>query len=506
LSVGILDFYLNITKKIIKVLLNFSTKILLAFILTFSPVLSNSLAKSNDPLGTETIDSTDIVWAAKWYNDNKSAFSFSFDDGFISHYENVRPILNQFYFKGTFYVMPPFLTDNLPGIFRYGTWPMFQVMALEEHEIASHTMNHLHLPQLDIGDTTTEGTILFELYQSQKLIKQRLPNQQCITMAYPFAEHNEVVDSLTALFYESARADGDSTNPSSLNNEQWFSLSAYEVQFDEPRNTPEDDLDELQSIQIWIDSTIIKEDWGILLGHEVVPYDSLAGLIGAGAWNPYSNEWFAMLCEWIWEKSVDEDIWVETIANVTRYVKERDAYSYTILTYNENQIKLNLFDDLSNEIYNYPLSLFIKVPENWDSALLIQNERIDTLNVFTNDSGKVVLANIIPDDGDVSLFKMNVTGVEDLTINPVEDYKLFQNYPNPFNPSTRIQYAISRKELVTLNVYDVLGREVATLVNEEKTAGSYEVSFKSSTLSSGVYIYTLRVGNKQISKKMVVAK
>ncbi|MFB3057744.1 MAG: hypothetical protein ACE1ZQ_11365, partial [Ignavibacteriaceae bacterium] len=67
---------------------------------------------------------SELVWAAKWFGDKSSAFSFSFDDGFISHYENVRPILNQFSFNGTFYIMPPFLTDSLPGIFRYGTWPM----------------------------------------------------------------------------------------------------------------------------------------------------------------------------------------------------------------------------------------------------------------------------------------------------------------------------------------------------------------------------------------------
>ena len=143
----------------------------------------------------------ELVWAAKWSDDKSSAFSFSFDDGYISHYENVRPILNQFNFNGTFYVMPPWLTDSLPGIFRYGTWPMFQAMAMDGHEIGSHTMNHLHLPELEIGDTVTQGTILYEIYQARELINQRLPNQKCITLAYPFSEHNLLIDSLTSLYY-----------------------------------------------------------------------------------------------------------------------------------------------------------------------------------------------------------------------------------------------------------------------------------------------------------------
>jgi hypothetical protein len=69
------------------------------------------------------------------------------------------------------------------------------------------------------------------------------------------------------------------------------------------------------------------------------------------------------------------------------------------------------------------------------------------------------------------------------------EFVLYQNYPNPFNPSTNIQYAISSTQFVTLKVYDLLGREVATLVNEEKPAGSYNVEFRMQNLqlSSGIY-------------------
>ncbi|TDJ54773.1 MAG: T9SS type A sorting domain-containing protein [Ignavibacteria bacterium] len=453
----------------------------------------------------------ELVWAAKWFDDKNSAFSFSFDDGFISHYENVRPILNQFNFNATFYVMPPWLTDSLPGIFRYGTWPMFQAMAMDGHEIGSHTMNHLHLPELEIGDTATEGTILYEIYQARELINQRLPNQKCITMAYPFAEHNLVIDSLTSLFYESARASGNFPNESSLTNEQWFTLSAVDVVFNEPRNSLDDDLDELQFIQDWIDSLIVKEDWGILLGHEVVPQDSLPGLLAAGSWHPFTNEWFTVLSEWLLNKSNNKDVWVETIANVTRYIKERDDYNYSILTYDETQIKLNIFDNLDNEIYNYPLSVFIKVPQSWKLALKIQGETIDTLNVTTNDSGKVVLANIIPDGGVVSLFKMTISSAEDVVGFVPGEIQLFQNYPNPFNPSTTIKFSIpnvasSFSLKTTLKVYDILGTEIATLVNEEKPSGNYEVRFNSEDLSSGIYIYTLHVGNKMAYKKMILLR
>jgi len=371
---------------------------------------------------------------------------------------------------------------------------------------------------LEIGDTITQGTILYEIYQARELINQRLANQKCITMSYPFADHNLLIDSLTSLFYESARADGDFSNTSSLTNEQWFALSAVEVLFNEPRNSLDDDLEELQFIQDWIDSLILKEEWGILLGHEVVPQDSLPGLIAAGTWHPFTNEWFTVLVEWLLNKSNNNDVWVETIANVTRYIKERDDYVYSILTYNETQIKFNISDNLDNEIYNYPLSVFIKVPQSWEFALMIQGETIDTLNVFTNDSGKVVLANIIPDGGVVSLFKMSISGVEDAADFIPGEIQLFQNYPNPFNPSTSIRYSVSSRQFVSLKVYDVLGNEIATLVNEEKNVGMYEVDFSKGlihqALPSGVYFYQLRVGDPSTgsgqsfveTKKMILAK
>ena len=85
-------------------------------------------------------------------------------------------------------------------------------------------------------------------------------------------------------------------------------------------------------------------------------------------------------------------------------------------------------------------------------------------------------------------------------------FSLAQNYPNPFNPSTTILYKIPKTGLVSLKVYDILGREIKTLVNEEKPAGSYEVKFDRNRLSSGIYFYRLRVGENSSVKKMILLK
>lgn len=85
-------------------------------------------------------------------------------------------------------------------------------------------------------------------------------------------------------------------------------------------------------------------------------------------------------------------------------------------------------------------------------------------------------------------------------------FSLEQNYPNPFNPSTKIKYSVPNSELVTLKVYDVLGNEVTILVGEEEPAGSYEINFNASELSSGIYFYQLQVGSFVETKRMVLLK
>jgi len=85
-------------------------------------------------------------------------------------------------------------------------------------------------------------------------------------------------------------------------------------------------------------------------------------------------------------------------------------------------------------------------------------------------------------------------------------YSLEQNYPNPFNPSTTIKYSIAEDGLVKLAVYNMLGEEVASIINTTQKADKYEVNFNANNLSSGVYFFTLKAGNFISTKKMVLLK
>jgi hypothetical protein len=98
-----------------------------------------------------------------------------------------------------------------------------------------------------------------------------------------------------------------------------------------------------------------------------------------------------------------------------------------------------------------------------------------------------------------------IVGVEDDPGSPA-GYELMYNYPNPFNPNTRINFSIPQREYVRLQVFDVLGSEVAILVNEEKPAGIFEVEFNAQSLPSGIYFYRLSTGDFANTKKMILLK
>lgn len=99
---------------------------------------------------------------------------------------------------------------------------------------------------------------------------------------------------------------------------------------------------------------------------------------------------------------------------------------------------------------------------------------------------------------------IDVGGEEE--IETPKEFSLSQNYPNPFNPNTIISFAVPAQVLVTINLFDVLGRQVKLLINEIKEAGYYEINFNAANLPSGTYLYKIKAGNFIETKKMILLK
>ncbi len=472
--------------------------------LSFFLVINTAFGKVNSlPIKAQSNKEVlDSITIEPWLNAKSSAFSFTFDDGYITDYEYAAPVLDEFGYKGTFYVITGSLTDTLPAIWRYGTWQQFKELHNEGHEIGSHTVTHPYLTQLDRGDTLTPNTIEYEVYHSKKVIDSIFTDTKCITFAYPYVDYDSKVLNIVKKYYQSARAMDDFPNPQSLFGNQYYKLTSKEEDFNLPRNTPDDDDDEFLDAVNWLHESIDSRGWAILMIHEVLPFDSIQAALNQDSWYPMSVSWLTQICEWIQEK----DIWVGTVEDITKYMRERECALYDIVSQSNDSLIFNLTDTLDNNIYNFPLTLDIPVSINWNSVYVYQNDSLIESHLLSIEGTQIARINVIPDKGEVLVTNSNILSIDNNKNNSPLNFKLYQNYPNPFNPSTNINYQIPNDGFVTLKIYDVLGRKVATLVNENKKTGRYNVNFNASNLTSGVYLYQLKVNDFVSTKKLVLVK
>jgi len=121
------------------------------------------------------------------------------------------------------------------------------------------------------------------------------------------------------------------------------------------------------------------------------------------------------------------------------------------------------------------------------------------MNGWVSGDGGTILHTI--DGGGI----VSVEEIKSTSLSP-EDYLLFQNYPNPFNPITTIKWYSPVSCTQTLRIFDVLGNEVKTLVDEERAEGNYEIEFDASSFSSGIYFYQLKAGSFIQTRKMILIK
>jgi len=159
---------------------------------------------------------------------------------------------------------------------------------------------------------------------------------------------------------------------------------------------------------------------------------------------------------------------------------------------------------------NNQINTYNNMPSSDGQVVLVYFDNID---IPTNESYEVIYAYAIAstEDSVKTMLDEAATKFNELTRvekidTKVTNFELYQNYPNPFNPATNIKFAIVQNDFVTLTVYNSLGQEIAQLVNENLSAGTYNVKFDANNLPSGIYYYQLKTSNNQLTKKMMLIK
>ena len=273
-------------------------------------------------------------------------------------------------------------------------------------EIGAHTITHQDLTKLAVGDTSTKNTITYELYQSKKLIEQKIPGINCIDLAYPYCTYNPDVENVAANYFQSARTCGNFAQSPNITGTNWYNILSGDVSFNEPRQTTSDDQDKLNTYLNTLQTNSINNgQWAVLLAHEVVPMDTIAKYDGNNSimFQPLPTYWFNQLCLWLKQKSDSNQVWVSTFGNVTRYIKERENFYYTIVSSSSTNIQINPADGLDDSIYNYPLTVDVTVPSTWTNVDVQQGNNLTEASAFSDGVNKYVRVNVIPDGGILSL-------------------------------------------------------------------------------------------------------
>ncbi|MBI9071578.1 MAG: T9SS type A sorting domain-containing protein [Melioribacteraceae bacterium] len=193
----------------------------------------------------------------------------------------------------------------------------------------------------------------------------------------------------------------------------------------------------------------------------------------------------------------------EITENIKTELKEDEKIEFVL------QIVESKSNEVIGDILNKNFDKNNKAEEKGNYRINVKNvgskEVYLRLSLLSNVKGEVTLSNYYI-DGEGNFKKEDVEEIildNSLAIN---NYQLFANYPNPFNPSTKIDYQLPKAGHVTLKIFNMLGQEVATLVDGVKEKGRYSVNFNAKHLASGTYIYTLQAGDYKVSKKMILLK
>ncbi len=420
----------------------------------------------NGVVNSQTVDS--LYEVGTWPGFASGAVSFTFDDNCANQLAVALPMFNEYGFKMTFFT-----------VINWGpNWAALQQAASEGHEIASHTLSHPSLGTLSYSQQETE------LKNSQEDIDSRIAGQECLTIAYPNCVEGDT--SLCGKYYIAGRGCSGQVEP----------------------GTPKDFLNissiicgsqgSVQTTQNFIDKMVAAErmnGWTVFLIHAID---------GDNGYSPTKSGAIQGALDYL--NTNRDKLRESSFVNAVRYIRERNNVSVKEISGDDTLIALEVTQTLNDSIYNYPVTVRRVLPPDWDSVSVFQNGNEINSGITELNSGKYVVFDAVPDGGEIRLKKNSITKISGNTAQRTSSPYLMQNYPNPFNPVTKIDYQIPGSCFVTLKVYDILGREISTLVSGQLLPGRYSADFDGSRLAGGTYFYTLKAGGFSSTRKFILLK
>ncbi len=315
---------------------------------------------------SKTIDSPYEV--GTWPEFKKAAITYTFDDGCSNQFAIAMPMFDKFGFKMTLFTVTDWSTKN---------WTDLRKAASLGDEIASHTVTHPHL------NTLSKDKQEIELKNSKEAIDANIPNEKCLTIAYPYCVAGDI--PLCEKYYIAARGCQGQIEKSTPEN--FMNISSIICGNLGSLKTTDDFTKKFEQ-------TASLNGWCDLLIH---------GIDNDGGYSPLPSTVLQESLEYL--KDHKDTYWVDTFLNTVCYIRERNDVSIKESSKKDDSITIQVTDTLDNTIYNYPVTIRRPLPENWQAAKVTQKDKSANSSIVQVDSTKYIMFDVIPDKGEVVLSK-----------------------------------------------------------------------------------------------------
>ncbi len=447
----------------------------------------NVTTTSTDP-GNPTDPNEGVTTICRWKGNKQVAYTLTIDDAPLQRGDVpfVLSVTKPLGIPITWAVITRHMWDPITQT-GDGKWTDKWVNDLVEagHELCSHSTTHPDDPY--VGETA-DSLNRWELYDSKREIEEMCPeNGKCLTFCCCDDWCQDVTRPLISDYYIAARGVGhgkkfgpysptlDPTVKGGMN-----SIHTVGAKSLYPLNA----TDFLQSGGWWTESTHGAND------------RSSSDLTTA-QFTLRMNEIYSMR----------DILWAGTLRDIAQYIYERNASKIQIISSTSSQIVLNLTHSLSTTIcdFKFPITLKTEVYSDWSYAKVVQG--IDTIEVNTVVEGdkRYAYYDAIPNGGEITMTPSSGTsGIEEVSV--TDKSMLLFNSPNPFSYETNIFFKVPVAGVVNLKVYDVTGKEIATILNERRHLGEYNESWNASGFSAGIYFLRMTILPDGTSSPYVVSK
>ena len=313
---------------------------------------------------------TGRVTVCTWLGNKKAAYTLSIDDGVPKPTPVMAKIFNDNNIKVTWYPMAK----------RWTNWKLWIEQVKAGHEVGSHTKTHPSLRKLTQAqkiDEIVDSKAVFE-----REIRKGVPDYECLTFCIPLGYRDADDASIEIIrkhYIASKRAGSGNRGPSP---------DLYSVGGGGARTATS-----LEEYNRWVDRTIKAGGWEVETYH---------GLQGMGGWEATPQNIFEQHVKYVASKR--DVLWIDTVAAIAKYIRERDGASLKIITDSQKQIVVELTDKLDDAIYDAPLTLRVKTRPGWTSPLTVtQKDRTTRVEITKENGVSVAYVDAIPDHGPVTI-------------------------------------------------------------------------------------------------------